>query len=226
MKAGIVLFPGINRERDMAIALETSGMKPRMIWHKDTDLGDLDLVVIPGGFSFGDYLRCGAMAAQSPIMAAVRAHAERGGYILGVCNGFQILTETGLLPGALLRNASLRFLSMDCHLRVERTDTVFTSRYRQGQTFRAVMAHGDGNYFADSGTLDRLEADGRVAFRYATAGGEVTQEVNLNGSARSIAGILSENRRILGMMPHPEDMVNALMGGTDGKPLFDALAAV
>lgn len=225
MKVGIVLFPGINRERDMAIALETSGMKPRMIWHKDTTLGDLDLVVIPGGFSFGDYLRCGAMAAHSPVMTAIRAHAERGGYILGVCNGFQILTEAGLLPGALLRNASLRFLSMDCHLRVERADTVFTKRYQQGQTFRAVMAHGDGNYFADDATLDRLESDGRVAFRYATPGGDITPEVNLNGSARSIAGVLSENRRVLGMMPHPEDLVNPLMGGADGKPLFDALAA-
>jgi len=225
MKAGIVLFPGINRERDMAIALRTAGVTPRMIWHKDTDLGDLDLVVIPGGFSFGDYLRCGVMAAQSPIMAAIRAHAERGGYILGVCNGFQILTEAGLLPGALLRNASLRFLSMDCHLRVERADTVFTSRYQQGQTFRAVMAHGDGNYFADDTTLNRLESEGRVAFRYATAAGDITPEVNLNGSARAIAGILSENRRILGMMPHPEDLVDPLMGGTDGKPLFDALAA-
>ncbi len=226
MKAGIVLFPGINRERDMAIALENSaGVKPRMIWHKETDLGDLDLVVIPGGFSFGDYLRCGAMAAQSPIMAAVRAHAARGGYILGVCNGFQILTEAGLLPGALLRNASLRFLSMDCHLRVERANTTFTKRYQQGQTFRAVMAHGDGNYFADDATLDRLEGDGRVAFRYATATGDVTPEVNLNGSARSIAGIYAENLRVLGMMPHPEDLVDPLMGGTDGKPLFDALAA-
>ena len=225
MKAGIIVFPGINRERDMAIALETSGIKPRMVWHKDTDLGDLDLVVIPGGFSFGDYLRCGAMAAQSPIMGAVRAHAARGGYILGVCNGFQILTEAGLLPGALLRNASLRFLSMDCHLRVERANTVFTSRYQQGQTFRAVMAHGDGNYFADDATLDRLEAEGRVAFRYATSSGDITQEVNLNGSARSIAGIYSDNLRVLGMMPHPEDLVDKLMGGTDGKPLFDALAA-
>jgi len=225
MKAGIIVFPGINRERDMAIALETSGIKPRMVWHKDTDLGDLDLVVIPGGFSFGDYLRCGAMAAQSPIMGAVRAHAARGGYILGVCNGFQILTEAGLLPGALLRNASLRFLSMDCYLRVERANTVFTSRYQQGQTFRAVMAHGDGNYFADDATLDRLEAEGRVAFRYATPTGDITQEVNLNGSARSIAGIYSENLRVLGMMPHPEDLVDKLMGGTDGKPLFDALAA-
>lgn len=217
MKPGIVVFPGINRERDMAIALEQSfGAKPRMIWHKETDLSGIDLVVIPGGFSFGDYLRCGAMASRSPVMAAIQDHAARGGYILGVCNGFQILTESGLLPGALLRNASLRFLSMDCTLSVERTDTVFARHYQKGQTFRAVMAHGDGNFFADDATLDRLEGEGLVAFRYA---GE-----NLNGSARAIAGIYSNNRRILGLMPHPEDLVDPLMGGTDGKPLFDALA--
>lgn len=226
MTPGIILFPGINRERDMAIALEASfGRKPRMLWHKDTDLTGVDLVVIPGGFSFGDYLRCGAMAAQSPIMRAVKDHADRGGYVLGVCNGFQILTEAGILPGALLRNVSLRFLSMDCHLRVERADTVFTNRYKQGQTFRAIMAHGDGNYFADDATLDRLEAENRVAFRYATQAGEVTPAVNLNGSARSIAGVYSQNLRVLGLMPHPEDLVDPLMGGDDGKPLFDALAA-
>ena len=218
MKTGIVVFPGINRERDMAIALEqSSGEKPRMVWHKETDLSGLDLVVIPGGFSFGDYLRCGAMAARSPVMAAIHAHAARGGYILGVCNGFQILTEAGLLPGALLRNASLRFLSMDAHLKVERADTVFTRQYQKGETFRAVMAHGDGNFFADDATLDRLEGEGLVAFRYV--GG------NLNGSARAIAGVYSPNLRILGLMPHPEDLVDPLMGGTDGKPLFDALAA-
>jgi len=218
MTPGIVVFPGINRERDMAIALEQSfGEKPRMIWHKETDLSGIDLVVIPGGFSFGDYLRCGAMAARSPVMASIHAHAAKGGYILGVCNGFQILTEAGLLPGALLRNASLRFLSMDCQLRVERTDTVFTRQYETGQTFRAVMAHGDGNYFADEGTLDRLEGEGLVAFRYADG--------NRNGSAREIAGVFSENRRILGLMPHPEDLVDPLMGSADGKPLFDALAA-
>ena len=226
MKAGIVVFPGINRERDMAIALEqSSGVKPRMIWHKETDLSGLDLVVIPGGFSFGDYLRCGAMAAQSPVMASIRAHADRGGYILGVCNGFQILTEAGILPGALLRNAALRFLSMDCHLRVERSDTVFTARYRTRQTFRAVMAHGDGNYFADDATLDRLEGQGLVALRYATPQGENTKDANRNGSTRSIAGIYTPNLRVLGLMPHPEDMVDPLMGSTDGKPLFDALAA-
>ena len=218
MTPGIVVFPGINRERDMAIALEQSfGEKPRMIWHKETDLSGIDLVVIPGGFSFGDYLRCGAMAARSPVMGAIHAHAAKGGYILGVCNGFQILTEAGLLPGALLKNASLRFLSMDCDLRVERTDTVFTRHYQKGQTFRAVMAHGDGNFFSDDATLDRLEGENLIAFRYADA--------NLNGSARAIAGVFSENRRILGMMPHPEDLVDPLMGGADGKPLFDALAA-
>jgi phosphoribosylformylglycinamidine synthase subunit PurQ / glutaminase len=226
MKAGIVIFPGINRERDMAIALEASfGAKPKMLWHKDTGVAGLDLIVIPGGFSFGDYLRCGAMAAQSPIMRAVHDHAARGGYVLGVCNGFQILTEAGILPGALLRNASLRFLSMDCHLRVERADTAFTRRYQRGQTFRSVLAHGDGNYFADDATLDRLEGDNLVALRYADKSGDVTPEANLNGSARSIAGILSPNLRVLGLMPHPEDLVDPLMGGIDGKPLFDALAA-
>jgi phosphoribosylformylglycinamidine synthase len=226
MKAGIVIFPGINRERDMVIALEASfGAPPKMVWHKDTDVSGLDLIVLPGGFSFGDYLRCGAMAAHSPVMRAVHDHAAKGGYVLGVCNGFQILTEAGILPGALLRNASLRFLSMDCHLRVERPDTAFTRHYRQGQTFRSVMAHGDGNYVADQAILDRLEGENLVALRYATKSGNVTPEANLNGSARSIAGILSPNLRVMGLMPHPEDLVDPLMGGSDGKPLFDALAA-
>jgi phosphoribosylformylglycinamidine synthase I len=224
VKAGLLVFPGINRERDMAIALERStGRPPRMVWHKETDLAGLDLIVIPGGFSYGDYLRCGAMAAQSPVMRAVREHAARGGYVLGVCNGFQILTEARLLPGALLRNASLRFLSRDCHLRVERTDTAFTSHWQHGATFRAPMAHGDGNYFADEATLDRLEGEGLVAFRYATPAGEITPEANRNGSARSIAGIFSPNLRILGLMPHPENLVDPLLGGEDGRPLFDSL---
>jgi phosphoribosylformylglycinamidine synthase I len=226
MTPGIVIFPGINRERDMAIALEASfGARPKMIWHKDTDVSGVDLIVIPGGFSFGDYLRCGAMAAHSPIMRAVHDHAARGGYVLGVCNGFQILTEVGMLPGTLLRNASLRFLAMDCHLRVERADTAFTRRYQRGQTFRSVLAHGDGNYFADDATLDRLEGENLVALRYASKAGDVTPGANPNGSARAIAGILSTNLRVLGLMPHPEDLVDPLMGGTDGKPLFDALAA-
>ncbi len=226
MKAAILLFPGINRERDMAIALErASGRAPRLLWHTETDLQGIDLVVLPGGFSYGDYLRAGAMAAHAPAMGAVRAFAAQGGYVLGVCNGFQILTEAGLLPGALLRNAGLRFLSMDCHLRVEREDTVFTSRWHRGQVFRAPMAHGDGNYFADPDTLDRLEGEGLVAFRYATPAGEITEAANRNGSARGIAGIFAPNRRVLGLMPHPEDLVDPLMGGIDGRPLFDALAA-
>lgn len=226
MRAAIAIFPGINRERDMAIALEGSlGARPRMVWHTETDLGGLDLIVLPGGFSHGDYLRAGAMAARAPVMAAIRAHAARGGLVLGVCNGFQILTEAGLLPGALLRNAGMRFLSMDCHLRVEETDTAFTAQFQRGQVIRAPMAHGDGNFFADDATLDRLEGDGRVVFRYVDPRGEATEAANLNGSRRSIAGILSENRRVMGLMPHPEDLVDPLLGGTDGKPLFDSLAA-
>jgi len=226
VRAGITIFPGINRERDMAIALrKVTGRPPRMLWHQETDLSGLDLIVIPGGFSFGDYLRAGAMAAHSPIMSAIRRHAERGGYVLGACNGFQILTEAALLPGALLRNASLRFLSMDCHLRVERTDTAFTGHYQKGQVFRAPLAHGEGNYFADAATLDRLEGEGLVAFRYATADGRLEPAANRNGSARAIAGILSPNLRVLGLMPHAEDLVDPAIGGTDGLPLFEGLAA-
>jgi phosphoribosylformylglycinamidine synthase I len=222
LRAGIVIFPGTNRERDMAIALTraTGGQTPAMIWHKDATLPPLDLIVLPGGFSHGDYLRCGAMAAQSPIMRAVRDFAAGGGYVLGVCNGFQILTEAGLLPGALLRNAGLRFLAQDHHLRVGRTDTVFTQSYTEGQVIRVVLAHGDGNYVADEDTLDRLEGEGLVAFRYCAADGT---QANPNGSARAIAGIYSPDRRILGLMPHPEDHVDPLMGGEDGAPMFQGL---
>ena len=224
MRAGIVLFPGTNRERDMAIALKgATGLAPVMLWHRDTELPKLDLVVLPGGFSHGDYLRCGAMAAHSPIMPAIRAFAEAGGHVLGVCNGFQILTEAGLLPGALLRNAGLRFLSHDCHLRVERADTAFTRHWKAADVFRAPLAHGDGNYVADISVLDRLEGEGRVAFRYASPDGIVDAAHNPNGSARAIAGIFSENFRVLGLMPHPEDLVDPLMGGIDGRPLFDGL---
>lgn len=225
MRAGVAIYPGINRERDMAIALErASGHKPRSLWHTETDVSGLDLIVIPGGFSFGDYLRPGAIAAHSPLTGAVRAFAERGGYVLGVCNGFQILTEAGLLPGALLRNAGLRFLAMDCHLRVERADTAFTARYRPGHVMRAVLAHGDGNYYADEATLDRLEGEGLVAFRYVSADGALTREANRNGSARAIAGIFSPNLRILGLMPHAEDLTDPLLGGDDGCGLFESLA--
>lgn len=225
MNAAIIVFPGTNRERDMRTALKrATGRDPLMLFHREPLPAGLDLVVLAGGFSYGDYLRCGAMAAQSPIMRDVKTFAERGGHILGVCNGFQILIEAGLLPGGLLRNASLRFLSMDCTLRVERAGTPFTSRWQKGATFRAPMAHGDGNYFADDATLDRLEGEGLVAFRYVDEAGEATEAANRNGSARNIAGVLSPNLRICGLMPHPEDLVDELMGGTDGLPMFESLA--
>ena len=225
MRAVVIVFPGTNRERDMAIALErASGRKPNLLFHLAAELpAGTDLVVLPGGFSHGDYLRCGAMAARSPIMGAVRDFAAKGGHVLGVCNGFQILTEAGLLPGALLRNATLRFLSMDCHLRVERTGTPYTSRWSQGAVFRAPMAHGDGNYFCDDDTLDRLHGEGLVAFRYSTPAGEITEAANRNGARDNIAGILSPNLRVCGLMPHPEDLVDELMGGTDGLPMFASL---
>ncbi len=203
----------------MAIALAGStGRAPSLLWHRDTELPELDLVVLPGGFSHGDYLRSGAMAAHAPIMAAVRAFAAAGGHVLGVCNGFQILTEAQLLPGALLRNAGMRFLGRDCLLRVERGGTPFTRGWQPGNVFRAPMAHGDGNYVADGDTLDRLEGEGLVAFRY--------HEDNPNGSARGIAGILSPSLRVCGLMPHPEDLVDPLTGGIDGRPLFDGLAGL
>ncbi|MEE8662689.1 MAG: phosphoribosylformylglycinamidine synthase subunit PurQ [Acetobacter sp.] len=227
MKAGIVVFPGTNRERDMAIALRSvTGTAPVMLWHGETSLPDLDLIVLPGGFSYGDYLRCGAMAAHSPLMREIRTFAARGGHILGVCNGFQILTETGLLPGALLRNAGLRFLSQDCWLRVEEAGTPFTRNWKKGDVFRTPLAHGDGNYVADAATVDRLESEGLIAFRYSDAKGLVDaadRQSNPNGSMNAIAGVLSENRRICGMMPHPEDLVDPLMGGVDGRPLFEGL---
>jgi phosphoribosylformylglycinamidine synthase subunit PurQ / glutaminase len=224
-RVAVLVFPGTWSDRDFAHVAGLVGWDARLVWHTEVDLGDADAVVLPGGFAHGDHLRTGAIARFSPVMSAVEAFAAAGGPVLGSCNGFQILTEAGLLPGVLLRNASLRFLSMECHLRVERADTMFTSHYQRGQVFRAVMAHGDGNYFADDATLDRMEGDGLVAFRYAMPSGEIGPEGNRNGSARSIAGILSPNLRVLGLMPHPEDLVDPLMGGTDGKPLFDALAA-
>jgi phosphoribosylformylglycinamidine synthase len=224
VKSAIVIFPGTNRERDVAIALHrAAGQRPTLLWHKETFLPPVDLVVLPGGFSHGDYLRCGAMAAHSPIMPALRDFAAKGGHVLGICNGFQILTEAQLLPGALLRNAGLRFISRDCHLRVERADTVFTRHYQTGQVFRAPMAHGDGNYFASADILARLRDENRVAFRYAAADGALTAAANPNGSLDSIAGVYSENLRVLGLMPHPEDLVDPLMGGTDGAPLFAGL---
>jgi phosphoribosylformylglycinamidine synthase len=225
MRAAVVVFPGINRERDMARALKlVSGREPAMVWHADTALpADTDLVVLPGGFSYGDYLRCGAIAAQAPIMEAVREHARRGGLVLGVCNGFQILCEAGLLPGVLLRNAGLKFLCRDVHLRVERSDTPFTRGYNAGQVIRVPIAHGEGNYFASQATLARLESEGRVLFRYTDPDGKPDPRWNVNGASGAIAGVLSEKRNVLGLMPHPENHVEAILGSTDGRGLFAGL---
>lgn len=226
MKAAIVLFPGSNRENDMAAALEAaSGKKPDIVWHGDSDLPKADLIVLPGGFAYGDYLRCGAMAAHSPIMRAVVERAQRGTPVLGVCNGFQVLTESRLLPGALVRNAALKFVCRDVHLRVENSQTLFTSRYEQGEVIKVPVAHGEGNYFADDETLNRLEGEGRVAFRYCTAEGALTDEGNPNGSIRSIAGVYNETKTVLGLMPHPENAVEAALGSTGGKALFDGIVA-
>ena len=225
MKSAILVFPGINRERDMARALElVSGQKSSFIWHGDTSLpAGTDLVVVPGGFSYGDYLRCGAIAARSPIMDAVRDFAGKGGLVLGVCNGFQILCESGLLPGVLMRNAKLKFICKDVFLRVERNDTPFTQGYAQHQIIRVPVAHGEGNYEADDETVKRLEGEGRVLYRYCSAQGEVSDAFNINGAAHSIAGIVNARGNVLGMMPHPENHVEPIMGNTDGRGLFAGL---
>jgi phosphoribosylformylglycinamidine synthase subunit PurQ / glutaminase len=224
MQAAIIIFPGSNRERDMADALaRASGRTPLIVWHRDTELPKVDLLVIPGGFAYGDYLRCGAMAAHSPIMREVKARAERGTPVLGVCNGFQVLTEAGLLPGALLTNSTLKFHCRDVHLRVETSQSLFTCGYDAGQVIRVPVAHHDGNYFADPATLDRLEGDGLVAFRYCSPQGEPTEESNENGSARNIAGVFNATKTVLGLMPHPEDATDPLQGGTDGEGLFAGL---
>ncbi|MRI56645.1 phosphoribosylformylglycinamidine synthase subunit PurQ [Methylobacterium sp. DB1607] len=226
MRAAVVVFPGSNRDGDVARALRRSGAEVVSVWHADTELpAGTDLAVVPGGFSYGDYLRCGAIAGRAAAMDAVRAHAARGGLVLGICNGFQILCESGLLPGVLMRNVNRRFICHRQFLRVERTDTRFTSAYAEGQVIDVCVAHGEGNYFADSETIERLEGEGRVAFRYCDATGALTEDANRNGSLNSIAGIYSEQRNVLGMMPHPENFVDSLVGGTDGKGLFDSLAA-
>ena len=225
MQAAIILFPGSNREQDVHDALHrATGKPPLKVWHRDTDLPKADLIVIPGGFSYGDYLRCGAMAAHSPIMREVKARAAAGTPVLGICNGFQIITEAGLLPGVLLTNRTLRFHCKDVHLRVETSQSVYTRRYNAGQVIRVPVAHHDGNYFADKDTLDRLEGEGRVAFRYCSEAGEIVDEANDNGSARAIAGILNEGRNVLGLMPHPENATDPLLGGTDGQGFFASLA--
>jgi phosphoribosylformylglycinamidine synthase len=215
MKAAVIVFPGSNCDRDLAVALRAAGADVTMVWHKDADLPDgVDFVGIPGGFSFGDYLRCGAIAANSPICKAVVAHAERGGYAIGICNGFQVLTETGLLPGALMRNSGLKFICKPVELTVATTDSAFTSRYSAGQTVTYPVAHHDGNYQADADTLKRLQDEDRVAFRYCETP---------NGSVDDIAGVLSTNRRVLGLMPHPERAVDPLHGVTDGAAMFAGL---
>jgi phosphoribosylformylglycinamidine synthase subunit PurQ / glutaminase len=226
MHAAVVVFPGSNREADVARALRLSGAKVSLVWHADTTLpAGTDLAVLPGGFSYGDYLRCGAIAGRAAAMDAVRAHAARGGLVLGICNGFQILCESGLLPGVLMRNVDRRFICHRQTLRVERNDTRFTSAYTKGEVIDVCVAHGEGNYFADSETLARIEGEGRVAFRYCDATGALTVDANRNGSLNSIAGIYSETANVLGMMPHPENFVEGLIGGTDGRGLFESLAA-
>jgi phosphoribosylformylglycinamidine synthase subunit PurQ / glutaminase len=226
MDACVVVFPGSNCDRDVKVALEAvAGGPVRMVWHADSELPGCDLIVLPGGFAYGDYLRCGAMAAHSPVMRDVVARAKGGTPVLGICNGFQVLTETELLPGVLMRNASLKFVCRDVHLKVEQPGTLFTNRYRQGEVIRIPVAHGDGNYFADEATLDELEGEGRVIFRYVDASGNVTAAANPNGARRNIAGICDRSRRVLGMMPHPERLFEPMLGGSDGRKLFESLLA-
>ena len=221
MRSAVIVFPGSNREMDMVAALEqASGRKPALVWHKDSELPEVDLIVLPGGFSHGDYLRAGAMAANSPVMNEVRRRADSGVPVLGVCNGFQILTEARLLPGALMRNASLRFVCRNVTLRVENAQTLFTGGMEQGQRLTVPCAHMDGNYFADDDTLKRLEDTGGIAFRYVDAAGETSDAANPNGSRDSIAGVFNETKTVLGLMPHPEDAVDPLHGGTEGRALF------
>lgn len=226
MKAAVLLFPGLNREGDAMRALEqASGHKPSLVWHAEHELpAGTDLVLVPGGFSYGDYLRCGAIAGRANIMDAVRAHAARGGLVVGICNGFQILCESGLLPGVLMRNRDLRFICKMQHLKVERADTPFTTAYQKGQTIKVAIAHGEGNYEADEETIRHLEGDGRVAFRYCDAQGQVGGAANPNGSTNDIAGIYSEKLNVLGLMPHPENLIDPLVGGTDGRGLFASIA--
>ena len=224
MKAAVIVFPGSNCDRDLAVAFERIGARPaQMIWHKEARLPEgLDVVAIPGGFSFGDYLRCGAIAAQSPIMRSVVEFARGGGHVLGICNGFQVLIETGLLPGALMRNATLKFVCRDVHLKVTSTASPFTAAFGNQTVIRVPVAHHDGNYIADDGTLAALRSEERIAFTYCHPDG--TPGDNPNGAMEHIAGILSENRRVLGMMPHPERLNDPALGGNDGAKLFESLA--
>ena len=219
MKSAVVLLPGLNRDRDMIAALtKISGKAPVTVWQTDTEIPDVDLIAIPGGFSFGDYLRCGAIAARSPVIRAVAEKAAKGVMVVGVCNGFQILLEAGLLPGAPMRNASLKFVCREVKLQIANANTMFTRRYQPGQIIRSPVAHHDGNYFADAETLARIEGEGQVVFRYA-------EGTNPNGSINDIAGVFNSSRNVLGLMPHPENLIEAAHGGTDGRALFATLLA-
>lgn len=224
MKSAVVTFPASNCDRDMFDALEKiTGNTPHSIWHHDDDIPNVDLIALPGGFSFGDYLRCGAMAARSPVMKKIHQHAERGGYIIGICNGFQVLTEMGLLPGALMRNKSLKFVCKTVNLKVENASTTFTNAYKAGQNIEIPVAHHDGNYFADDETLKKLEDNDQVAFRYVDKQSNATEKSNPNGSQNNIAGIINERGNVLGMMPHPERFIETIQGGTDGRGFFESM---
>jgi phosphoribosylformylglycinamidine synthase I len=223
LRASVIVFPGSNCDRDVKTAIERiTGFTPKMIWHADASVPASDLIVLPGGFSYGDYLRCGAMAAHSPIMKDVVAKAKAGTPVIGICNGFQVLCESGLLPGALMRNASLHFICRDVFLKFENKSSFFTRCYRQGEVIKIPIAHGEGNYFADQDTLDRLEGEGRVVFRYCNAEGNISPETCPNGSQRNIAGIVNETGRVLGLMPHPERLYEMPLGGTDGRRIFES----
>ena len=224
MKSAVIVFPGSNCDRDMAVAIEKiTGQKPVMVWHGDADIPDVDFIALPGGFSYGDYLRSGAMASRSPVMREVITRANKGVPTLGVCNGFQILTEAGLLPGALMRNAGLKFICKDVYLTVENAETRFTNAYSAGQVIRIPVAHHDGNYYCDDATYKAMEENGQIVFRYADETGAVTADANINGSRGNVAGIINAEGNVLGMMPHPERLIEKQLGGTDGAPLFQSL---
>ncbi len=224
IRASVIVFPGSNCDRDVKVAIErVTGFAPKMVWHGETSVPSSDFIVLPGGFSYGDYLRCGAMAAHSRIMRDVIAKAKAGTPVIGICNGFQILTESGLLPGALMRNKSLKFICRDVHLRVDRNETFFTSTYRCGEVVKVPIAHAEGNYFADDETIARIEGEGQVVVRYCSADGRITPDSNPNGAMNNIAGICDETGRIVGMMPHPERLYESKLGGTDGRRVFESV---
>jgi len=223
VNVAVVTFPGSNCDQDCLRAVEIAGGSAAYVWHRERELGAAEAVVLPGGFSYGDYLRAGAIARMSPIMDAVIRFARSGGPVLGICNGFQILCEAGLLPGALLRNESLRFESQDCRIRVERADTIFTSEYEEGQVLRMPLAHAEGNYFAEDETLAVLEGEGRIVFRYVDRNGDPTPDANPNGSSHNIAGIVNEEGNVLGMMPHPDRAMDEVLGSSDGRGVFASL---